>query len=280
MKLQASLFSNTFDFELTHFFSIHKFQLSGGLFLAMGLWLHLSNQGYATLYPSHLGLSADSTFILIGGLSIVISFFGCCGSFFESRCCLVIVSHLRVVVLIKQIAQFSFFHLCSTFHSSSFCSWVNSLSALWCLFSAAESRVRSQWISKTELWSTTTPRIVAEWSRLRCQRSGTEFRPISSAVASTRTKIGTTSTTGKTKSGCRSRAAARDTRCRMNLMRDRVTIRLMLIAESKSMKFVEETIFNAFFIENNDQTSGGTKDASLHSNSWWSESYTLSESLR
>lgn len=68
-------------------------QLCGGLFLAMGLWLHLSNQGYATLYPNHLGLSAESLFILIGGMSIVISFFGCCGSFFESRCCLIIVSH-------------------------------------------------------------------------------------------------------------------------------------------------------------------------------------------
>lgn len=58
----------------------------------MGLWLHLSYQGYATLYPNHLGLSADAIFIFIGGLSIVIALFGCCGSFFESRCCLIIVS--------------------------------------------------------------------------------------------------------------------------------------------------------------------------------------------
>lgn len=142
----------------------------------------------------------------------------------------------RVDVLIKQIAQFSFFLLCSTFHSSSFCFWVNSLSGLWCLFSAAGSRVRSQWTSKTELWSTTTPQIAAEWSRLQCQRSGTKFKPISSAVASTRTKIGTTSTTGKTKSGCRSRAAAPDTRCHPNLMKDRATIRLTLIAGSKNRR--------------------------------------------
>jgi tetraspanin-9 len=59
----------------------------------MGLWLHLSNQGYATLYPNHMGLSADSLCILVGAMSIVIAFFGCCGSFFESRCCLIIVSH-------------------------------------------------------------------------------------------------------------------------------------------------------------------------------------------
>jgi tetraspanin-9 len=70
----------------------------------MGLWLHLSNQGYATLYPNHMGLSAEYLFILIGALSLVISFFGCCGSFFESRCCLVIVSHW-VIKLIDTLHQ-------------------------------------------------------------------------------------------------------------------------------------------------------------------------------
>ncbi|KAG5682774.1 hypothetical protein PVAND_012106 [Polypedilum vanderplanki] len=76
--------------------------LCGGLFLAMGLWLHLSYQGYATLYPSHLGLSADAFFILIGSLSIVISFFGCCGSFFESRCCLIIYFSLIIVLFLSE----------------------------------------------------------------------------------------------------------------------------------------------------------------------------------
>lgn len=69
----------------------------------MGLWLHLSNQGYATLYPNHLGLSAEYLFILIGAMSIVISFFGCCGSFFESRCCLIIVSHSSKQLLLSFI---------------------------------------------------------------------------------------------------------------------------------------------------------------------------------
>lgn len=78
-------------------------QLSGGLFLALGLWLHLSNQGYATLYPTHMGLSAEYLFILIGALSVVISFFGCCGSFFESRCCLVIVSWKTLSVIGQHI---------------------------------------------------------------------------------------------------------------------------------------------------------------------------------
>lgn len=116
---------------------------------------------------------------------------------------------------------------------------MNLLSAPWCLCSAAESRVHSPWTSRTESWSTTTPQIAVEWYRRQCRRSGTKFRPISSAVASTRTKIGTTSMTGKTRSGFRSRAAAPDTRCRLNLMKDRATIRLTSIAESKIAPFHE-----------------------------------------
>lgn len=76
--------------------------LSGGLFLALGLWLHLSNQGYASLYPTHMGLSAEYLFILIGALSVVISFFGCCGSFFESRCCLVIYFSLIILLFLSE----------------------------------------------------------------------------------------------------------------------------------------------------------------------------------
>lgn len=99
----------------TELITLSRRQISGSLFLAMGLWLHLSNQGYATLYPNHIGLSAESFFILFGGLSILISFFGCCGSFFESRCCLIIVSHVSEVT--KPI-QLKVSHiLCSIFHS-------------------------------------------------------------------------------------------------------------------------------------------------------------------
>ncbi|CRK90769.1 CLUMA_CG004461, isoform A [Clunio marinus] len=95
--------------------------LCGGLFLAMGLWLHLSNQGYATFYPNHLGLSAAPLFMLIGGMSILISFFGCCGSFFESRCCLVIVSHPAVeyfaLIIFLFLSEFIVGALVFVFHS-------------------------------------------------------------------------------------------------------------------------------------------------------------------
>lgn len=111
-RLTCTVRCEILDFPLTvNFLSFFLQQLCGGLFLAMGLWLHLSNQGYATLYPNHLGLSAESLFILIGAMSVVISFFGCCGSFFESRCCLIIVSHRwRRVELIKTLLiSFSLF---------------------------------------------------------------------------------------------------------------------------------------------------------------------------
>lgn len=85
----------------------------------MGLWLHLTNQGYATLYPNHMGLSAEYLFILIGGLGIVIAFFGCCGSFFESRCCLVIVSH-QATGLISHSFISQLFLLSSIFNSVCF----------------------------------------------------------------------------------------------------------------------------------------------------------------
>lgn len=107
------------------FYMFHHLQLCGGVFLAMGLWLHLSNQGYATLYPNHLGLSAESLLILIGSMSIVISFFGCCGSFFESRCCLIIVSrvrHLSTTVSLN-FTTFIFFLVLLTHHYSVF-EWI------------------------------------------------------------------------------------------------------------------------------------------------------------
>lgn len=47
----------------------------------------------------------------------------------------------------------------STSHSSYCCSWVNSSSARWCLYSAVEFHEQSPWISKTALWSITMLQI-------------------------------------------------------------------------------------------------------------------------
>lgn len=67
-------------------------QLCGCAFLGAGLWLRFANRGYATLLPDHAALSADSLFVTVGTLSVVLTFFGCCGSWFQSRCMLVVVS--------------------------------------------------------------------------------------------------------------------------------------------------------------------------------------------
>jgi tetraspanin-9 len=76
--------------------------LCGCAFLGVGIWFHLSYQGYATLYPDHPGLSADVIFITIGALSLIISFFGCCGSWFENRCCLFIYFSLIILLFLSQ----------------------------------------------------------------------------------------------------------------------------------------------------------------------------------
>lgn len=76
------------------FFNNFNFlQLCGCAFLGVGVWLHLSYEGYATLYPSHSGLSADKICIFLGSMAMIISFFGCLGSWCESRCCLIIVNY-------------------------------------------------------------------------------------------------------------------------------------------------------------------------------------------
>lgn len=69
----------------------YSFQLCGCAFLGIGLWLRFSHEGYATLLPDHAALSADSLLIAVGVMSFVVAFFGCCGSWFESRFLLIIV---------------------------------------------------------------------------------------------------------------------------------------------------------------------------------------------
>lgn len=90
----ATLTKNYLSVKLPifYFISIFWFQICGCAFLGAGIWLRLAYQGYATLMPYHAALSADSLFITVGVLSFVITFFGCCGSWFQSRCLLITVS--------------------------------------------------------------------------------------------------------------------------------------------------------------------------------------------
>lgn len=86
----------TFQFNviLMIFCGFFLTQICGSCFLGLGLWLRLSYEGYASLLPENAGLSADCILMTFGVLSLVISFFGCCGSWFQSRCLLSIVSTL------------------------------------------------------------------------------------------------------------------------------------------------------------------------------------------
>ncbi|KAI8033984.1 tetraspanin-9 [Drosophila gunungcola] len=71
-------------------------------FLGAGLWLRLSYEGYATLLPQHAGLSADTIFMGIGGTGFVVSFFGCCGAWVQSRCLLVLYFMLIVMLFMSE----------------------------------------------------------------------------------------------------------------------------------------------------------------------------------
>jgi tetraspanin-9 len=78
--------------QLKYYFHL---QLSGCGLLGAGLWLRLAYEGYTALLPQQSVLSADNLLIGIGVAMFVVAFFGCCGSWFQSRCMLVMVSVLK-----------------------------------------------------------------------------------------------------------------------------------------------------------------------------------------
>jgi len=72
-------------------------------FLGAGLWLRLAYQGeYVTLLPDHAALSADSLLLTAGVMGFVITFFGCCGSWFQSRCLLICYFTLLVLLFLTE----------------------------------------------------------------------------------------------------------------------------------------------------------------------------------
>lgn len=70
-----------------------SFQLCGCGILGVGIWLRLSYAGYAQLLPKYSMISADSVCISVGVIIFIVAFFGCCGSWFQSRCMLITVSY-------------------------------------------------------------------------------------------------------------------------------------------------------------------------------------------
>ncbi|ENN74377.1 tetraspanin-9 [Dendroctonus ponderosae] len=78
------------------------FWLTGCALLGIGVWLRVSYEGYATLLPQYALLSADIVAIIIGALTIVLSFFACCGSWLQSRCLLITYFILVVLMFIAE----------------------------------------------------------------------------------------------------------------------------------------------------------------------------------
>ncbi|CAG9765562.1 unnamed protein product [Ceutorhynchus assimilis] len=73
------------------------FWITGCFLVGVGVWLRISYEGYATLLPQYALLSADSLAIFVGLVTILVSFFACCGSWLQSRCLL--ISYFCLVVL-------------------------------------------------------------------------------------------------------------------------------------------------------------------------------------
>lgn len=86
------------------FFLFHQ-QISSCAFLGAGLWLRITFHGYQSLLPENITLSADTLFLGIGAIGFILSFFGCCGSWVESRCFLCLV---RMLNILKTLFQLSF----------------------------------------------------------------------------------------------------------------------------------------------------------------------------
>uniref|UniRef100_A0A1B6C1Q1 Tetraspanin n=1 Tax=Clastoptera arizonana TaxID=38151 RepID=A0A1B6C1Q1_9HEMI len=66
--------------------------------LGIGAWLYFSQVRYKTLVPQYSLVSADWLLIVLGSVFFIVTFFGCCGSWFQSRCMLVTYFSLVIVL--------------------------------------------------------------------------------------------------------------------------------------------------------------------------------------
>lgn len=78
------------------------FWIIGCGILGVGVWLHLAYGGFAKLFPTYRVLSADSLCMTAGVLTFLVGFLGCCGSWFESKCLLVIYFIIVVLVFLLE----------------------------------------------------------------------------------------------------------------------------------------------------------------------------------
>ncbi|XP_030759996.1 tetraspanin-9-like [Sitophilus oryzae] len=78
------------------------FWVTGCILVGIGIWLRVSYEGYATLLPQYALLSADAVAIVVGTLTIILSFFACCGSWLQSRCMLITYFTLVVLMFVAE----------------------------------------------------------------------------------------------------------------------------------------------------------------------------------
>ncbi|KAL5292556.1 hypothetical protein ACFFRR_011385 [Megaselia abdita] len=71
-------------------------------FLGAGLWLRITFHGYSSLLPENITFSADTLFLGIGAIGFLLSFFGCCGSWVESRCFLCVYIFLIIMLFMSE----------------------------------------------------------------------------------------------------------------------------------------------------------------------------------
>ncbi|KAK9509770.1 hypothetical protein O3M35_007008 [Rhynocoris fuscipes] len=89
--------------------------LSGCGILGVGIWLRVTHEGYSNLVPQYAFLSADVLFIIIGATTVLVTFFACCGSWFQSKCML--ITYFSLVILMFLI-EFSLATLAFVYRES------------------------------------------------------------------------------------------------------------------------------------------------------------------
>ncbi|BET03472.1 unnamed protein product [Nesidiocoris tenuis] len=72
--------------------------------LGVGIWLKTSYEGYASLLPQYSWLGADIVLIVIGAVTVLVTFFACCGSWFQSRCMLITYFSLLIFMFLMEFS--------------------------------------------------------------------------------------------------------------------------------------------------------------------------------
>ncbi|XP_054712646.1 tetraspanin-9-like [Uloborus diversus] len=70
--------------------------------LGIGIWMHLAYQSYNKVLLSPPMLSGDSLVIVAGVLMFLLSFLGCCGSWFQNKCLLRMYFVMVIVILLLE----------------------------------------------------------------------------------------------------------------------------------------------------------------------------------